>query len=480
MFTVGNIVKIKPEIFGENPNLTDLYGDLGYPGILKHAQFQVSSLVEDKHRGSMLSITLMNKDHLGTFIKGVKEVRLTGELLILAKDAMRASSKVTLDYIIDKPSTEALVKKLFEERGVLKAQGKSVGHHEMKANWRLIRIARGEVKGEFDMDEDVKVFLPKQNISLTVKLSQLPKDTPDAITNFKYLLISKLSQIRKERQVISAESKDLFGESVTMIGGVYSTPNTWGLAYERMMKNAFDLPKKPLNAKATYVGIELELVYRGDINTLKALMAAERLHKNVSITNDDSVRACHNNPGYRGIELQILCQTNEVESVMAKIQRVIDNPLVDGYTNRSCGLHVHVDMRNRDLALVYRNFVRVQGLLRGSQPFGRVNNIHCRENDSEVFNFKKVDRREDRYWTINGHAFNEHKTLEIRTHEGTTNCQAIVNWVKFVDAIASFTKEIPASKFRLVADLVAATEISIPTESLLYIDKRIERFQSVG
>jgi hypothetical protein len=137
-------------------------------------------------------------------------------------------------------------------------------------------------------------------------------------------------------------------------------------------------------------------------------------------------------------------------------------------------------MRNRDLALVYKNLVRVQSLLRGSQPFGRVNNRFCRVNDSEVFNFKKVNQNEDRYWVINGHAFNAHKTLEIRTHEGTTNANEILNWVLFIDAIASYTKEIPATKFRLVADLVAATEISMPLLAAAYVDARIERFQSVG
>jgi len=481
MFTVGNIIKLNPTIFGEETNYTSLYGDLGYAGIFKHAIFQVVEAFTDKHRGEMVKVSLTNKDHLGTFIPNVKEVRLKGELLFLVKDCVRASSKVTLDFVIDKPDNAKLIKMLFAAREQMKLQGKSAGHFEMKENWRQIKIARGEIKGTQEIEVEAKVYLPKQNLTLMIPLSLLPKDeSPEAKQAFQYLLTSKLSTLRKSRQAIETNKRDLFGKEVTMIGGVYTEANTYGLAYERMMKNAFDLPKKPLNSKATYVGIEIELVYRGDIEILKKLMADERLHKNVTITRDDSVRPCHNNSGYKGIELQVLATTSEVASVLARIQKVLDNPLVDGYANRSCGLHVHVDMRNRDLALVYRNLVRVQSLLRGSQPFGRVNNFHCRVNESEVFNFKKVNQREDRYWVINGHAFNDHKTLEIRTHEGTTNASEILNWVLFIDAIASYSKEIPVNKFRLVSDLVAATEMSIPSSAMSYVDARIERFQSVG
>jgi hypothetical protein len=429
----------------------------------------------------MVSVKLTNKDHLGTFFTGVKEVRYKGELLLLTKDCERASTKISLDFVIDKPDNTKIVAELFKVRNVLKSQGKSAGHFEMKENWRQIRIARGEVKGTQEIDDEVNVFLPKQNITLRIPFSMLPKsETPEAMKSFEYLLVGRLSTMRKQRQAIASIKRDMFGKEVEMIGGVYTEANTYGLAFERMMKNAFDLPKKPLNPKATYVGIEIELVYRGDIEVLKKLMADERLHRNVTITRDDSVQPCHNNRGYKGIELQVLAQTTEVAAVLAKIQKVIDNPLVDGYTNRSCGLHVHVDMRNRNLALVYKNLVRVQSLLRGSQPYGRANNIHCRINESEVFNFKKVNQREDRYWVINGHAFNDHKTLEIRTHEGTTSASEILNWTLFVDAIASYDKEIPLNKFRLVSELVAGTGISIPSLAVAYVDSRIERFQSVG
>jgi hypothetical protein len=481
MFTTGNMIRIAQSIFGEVTDLTSLYGDLGYAGIFKHAIFEVVQAFTDPHRGEMLKVRLTNKDHLGSFFAGVKEVRLQGELLLLTKDCERASTKLTLDFVIDKPDNGKLIAELFAQRGVLKSQGKSAGHFEMKENWRQIKIARGEIKGTLEVDGETSVYLPKQNITLKVPFKLLPKDDkPESLKSFEYMLIGRLSTMRKQRQIIAKQTKDMFGEDVTMVGGVYITPNTYGLAFERMMKNAFDLPKKPLNPKATYVGIEIELVYRGDLEMLKQLMAAERLHKNVTITRDESVQPCHNNRGYKGIELQVLCQTTEVANVLAKIQRVINNPLIDGYANRSCGLHVHVDMRNRDLNLVYKNLVRVQNLLRGSQPHGRVNNIHCKVNTSDKFDFKVVNSREDRYWVINGHAFKEHSTLEIRTHEGTVNCQEIVNWVQFIDAIASYTEEIPANKFRLVSELVTATKISIPSIAASYVDSRIERFQSIA
>ena len=197
------------------------------------------------------------------------------------------------------------------------------------------------------------------------------------------------------------------------------------------------------------------------------------------MTTDGSVKPCHNQ-GYRGIELQVLCTTEEVKSVLESLQRVFDNPKIDGYANRSCGLHIHCDMRNRDHKLAYKNLVRVQNILRGAQPVGRINNIHCRPNtnDSFVSNIESGDN--GRYWVVNHQAYKEHTTLEVRIHEGTTECKDIYNWIVFLDTIVSLKTEIPVNSLTLASQLNEKYSLAIPDSSVQYIDTRVKRFNSLS
>lgn len=187
---------------------------------------------------------------------------------------------------------------------------------------------------------------------------------------------------------------------------------------------------------------------------------------------------CHNNNGYDSREMKVLCKTTEVADVMKRLDSVFLHPEIDGYANRTCGLHVHLDARNRDVSLMYKNFVRVQSILRGSQPVGRIKNKHCLVNDTE--SIEELEATGARYWVVNATSFKKHKSIEIRIHEGTTNCEDIYNWVSFLDAIASHTKLIPKNELKFAEDLASKYDIDIPLAAIDYVDRRIERFKSLS
>jgi len=248
------------------------------------------------------------------------------------------------------------------------------------------------------------------------------------------------------------------------------------------MKTTLETDKKPTDAKATYVGIEVEFIYTGKYDALKKLLIDNKLHKYVCIKDDGSLRACHNT-GYKGKELTLICKVGEVEDVLKRLDSVLMNPEIDGFANRSCGLHVHLDVRNRDAELVYKNLVRVQNLLRGSQPIGRVNNIHCRATPTDKLDKKKAEEsggNDDRYWVVNGQSYGKHKTIEIRIHEGTVDCEDIFNWVTFLNSIADHKSEIPKNEIKFAEDLVSKFDINIPLPAIDYVDRRIERFKSLS
>jgi hypothetical protein len=322
----------------------------------------------------------------------------------------------------------------------------------------------------------------KQGLSFKLDRSELPKEeTQEAQDAFKQKLAGMLRGVRSKLKVEVNETKDVFGVSVRKRGGVFLEAGSLLKAYEESLKTGLETPKKPTDSKANYVGIEIEFIYRGDYEMLKKLLIKEKLHRFVDLTSDGSLRACYSQNGYSTLEMRVICKSNEVVSVMQRLDKVFNNPKVDAYTNRSCGLHVHLDMRNRDVAKVYKNLVRVQNLLRGSQPIGRITNQHCQANTDDTADFAaKAEGRAGRYWVVNPASYSKHKTLEVRIHEGTTDGQNITDWVAFLEAIANHNEVIPKNNLMLASEVAAAYNISIPANAMKYIDNRVNKFQSLS
>lgn len=488
MFTQGNIIKMNPELFAGNESLTDTFGQLGVPGLFRHAIFEVQKTVSDG-RGEGLLAKLTNAEKLKSYITGVKDVKSEGDWYFLQAEMVRANTKITLDYeVAELADTSGKVEALFLARKKLRNQGKDKKHKDMMANWKEIEIARGNIKGKATA-ELVDVVLPKQHLTIKVSRNVLPKDGDEkSLLKFKEVLMTEVIKFRRERKVIHPFSdknplgivtKDLYGKSMTLLGGVHTEAGQPLACFKHFMRNWHTTPKKPTNPKATYVGIEIEMLFSGNVELFRKLLFEAGLYRNVSIVDDNSVRSCHN-VNYRGTELQILCTTAEVKHVLESLQKVFNDPNIDGYANRSCGLHIHGDMRGRDHKLVYKNLVRVQDILRGSQPRGRINNIHCRANTTDVFKTSEGERREDRYWVINPDAFKDHTTLEVRIHEGTVDCKDIYNWLVFLDCIMSYKAEIPVNKFTLASQLNDKYKLGIPESAIQYVDSRVKKFNSLS
>jgi len=482
---IGQNVRISSDVIKEGAKDDDLLGELGVPGLFRHLTFEILKLENDATRGAIAICRITNPEILKTVIPGVKEVKYEGELTLLASELVLANTKVTLDYVIETAkSKDQMIKELFVIRKALEARGLDKRNKEMRANWKEIQILRGEVQGAMPaIAGDVTVYLPRQRVRFTLKPNEVPGSDEESIKKFKQLLTNKLRGIRSQRKTKTLETKVVFGMmSVQKSGGVYLQERSLLTAYEEMMKTTLETDKKPIDPKANYVGIEIEFIYSGKYEILKNLLIAAKLHKHITLKGDGSLRSCHNYAG-AGLEMNILCKTTEVEDVMKRLDSVFANPEIDGYTNRSCGLHVHVDARNRDVKLMYKNFVRVQSILRGSQPVGRIKNTHCRANTTD----KLEDLQSggsggggNRYWVVNGMSYDKHKSIEIRIHEGTVNCEDIYNWVAFLDAVASHKKEIPKNELKFAEDLVAKYDIDIPVNAVDYVDRRIERFNSLS
>jgi hypothetical protein len=484
--SVGQLIKISDSVIPASAKDDELLGALGIPGLMRHAIFEVISLQKDPNRGDVALCRITNPEVFKQVIPGVKEVKYEGELILLVSEVVPANSKISLNYVIENAKTrDQVVTELFAAREVLKSRGLDKRNKEMRENWKQIQILRGELAGPMPTLGKVSVFLPKQKLRFELQPGEaLPGTDEESIKRFQRFLVSKLRGVRNNRNRATMEqSKAAMAMGMPTIkkqGGVFLEEGSLLKAYEVMMQTTLETDKKPIDPKANYVGIEVEFSYTGKYEILKRLLIENKLHKYVCLKEDGSLRACHNT-SYRTKELTLICKNTEVEGVMQRLDKVLANPEIDAYANRSCGLHVHLDMRNRNADLAYKNLVRIQNILRGAQPVGRVNNTHCRPNSSDKLgDSARDDGGNGRYVVVNGQAMAKHKSIEIRIHEGTTDCEAIYNWVSFLDAVASHKGEIPKNEIKFAEDLVAKFDIDIPLHAIDYVDRRIERFNSLS
>lgn len=121
--------------------------------------------------------------------------------------------------------------------------------------------------------------------------------------------------------------------------------------------------------------------------------------------------------------------------------------------NSSCGLHVHIgaaSLTDREYCNVFVNYMRLETAIesflapsrRGSNSRWCRSLRNCEEGVLYAYN-KNMMRHalhNDRYHRVNAEAYNAHKTIEFRQHQGTTNFTKISHWVKFLGKLVEYSK----------------------------------------
>jgi hypothetical protein len=124
--------------------------------------------------------------------------------------------------------------------------------------------------------------------------------------------------------------------------------------------------------------------------------------------------------------------------------------------DKTCGLHVHLDMRGRSFEDVQKLAKKVDKwlyALRELVPQSRRENSYCQFGTS----------RTDRYKAVNLCAFEKFKTLEIRLHSGTTDYTKIISWLRLVEFVAAMPKAPKA------ASCIATLEsLPLPAHEMAY------------
>lgn len=298
----------------------------------------------------------------------------------------------------------------------------------------------------------------------------------------------KFRKFRTKEKIIKIKSlkADL---KYTISGGIIHMPHVKEGVYARFLKEQekqIVFSEKYPKDKNNYIGIELEFICDFNAEQLGLKLFDAGVGKQVTLTTDDSIKCCgYGEAGVRprdctkhkdifAHELCILTKENEYKDVMKKICQVLAS--TNSIVNKSCGMHVHLDMRSRNAERAYQNLVSVQNVLFKMNPKSRAEKYAKKvtnRNFEEVRN-TPTNGFEYRYLGINPIAMNRHNTIEIRIHSGTTDYTKITNWIAILIKVAN-------SEARIVKNYVSLNkfceDFDVNDKLKTYIEERTEKFK---
>lgn len=236
--------------------------------------------------------------------------------------------------------------------------------------------------------------------------------------------------------------------------------------------NRINKAKKPYD-KANYVGVEIEFICKASRETLQQLFVSARLAGNVYLKDDQSIQREGENEWTH--EVTIIAKQPNINDVVNRVCAVLNMKDVASYVNDSCGIHVHVDMRNREYPICFKNMVNSLPILMAMVPSGRLQSKYCVPNISDDFQYSKGNGQLDRRQAINPQSYGTHRTLEIRMHSGSTNAMKINNWVNILCAIADHKIGID---YKIGEPNDMQRIFGIDTKTVEYIVRRIDKFKN--
>lgn len=163
-----------------------------------------------------------------------------------------------------------------------------------------------------------------------------------------------------------------------------------------------------------------------------------KLSNYITIKSDGSLRNIENYPYPH--EVVFLAPENEIKSITTKVCDIIKQ--AQSVITTKCGLHVHLDLRNRNKEKVFRNLVRCQNLFFKLVKSERRTNGYCKKTESE--NWDNYLGSSERYYCVNGPAsYERHKTCEIRLYHGTLDAFEIIQWANLLVKIVNYNEIVP-------------------------------------
>jgi len=159
--------------------------------------------------------------------------------------------------------------------------------------------------------------------------------------------------------------------------------------------------------------------------------------------------------GRGGYGMELVTPILHGEADMRKLLEVVKVCEANGTVNRTCGMHVHVDITNADalpLRKLQKFFAKYEHAIGGLLSASRrgTNNNYCRDhfnNESLMSIFGKLNGRQTRQlitadmfgirgkWNFQNYW--RQGTVENRAHQGTINPEKVENWVRLTQGFVA-------------------------------------------
>lgn len=203
-----------------------------------------------------------------------------------------------------------------------------------------------------------------------------------------------------------------------------------------------------------YLGIEIEFVSDLSFEEIEDILFEMNLNLFCDLKTDGSViytdkwgnKGKHPTEDYEqdiiweGYELCVLTKQRNLFSTLEKLKPFFRK--IDAWVNDSCGLHVHLDMRNRNVHTSYVRLVDSLDEMKRILPASRINaNAYNKFLDKETYMKQYYDGMKRDFHkqyirsAITIESYIKYKTLEVRSHEGTLNMGEIYNWCQYLLSI---------------------------------------------
>jgi hypothetical protein len=167
--------------------------------------------------------------------------------------------------------------------------------------------------------------------------------------------------------------------------------------------------------KTNYIGIEIECFTHWDNLDIKERLLELDMLDMVDLGGDGSIDADFGTD----LEMRILIPEKKLAFYLKRLSKLFVKKQFG--INESCGLHIHLDMRNRDVEKCFKRLLKFQDVLFGMVDKDRWTNVYCSPTPDH-----------NHYGAINRSAYEKHKTIEIRMHHATLDMKQIEKWVNLL------------------------------------------------
>ncbi len=272
---------------------------------------------------------------------------------------------------------------------------------------------------------------------------------------------------------VSKKASTDFLKGIVGGGRVFTEPGSvLNMVHSEEYKNRIFKAKRPYD-KANYVGVELELICKVSRERLNDLFILSHLAGVVYVKNDNSIQRERDNEFIH--EVTIIGKQTNINDIVSKVCKVLNSTEVDAYVNNSCGLHVHLDMRNRDVKTCYEKLYKVLPILTAMVPANRTKSDHGRRYCAVNTNPNYNPNDNNRYQAINSYAYHTHRTLELRLHSGSTNARKINNFINLLTTVIDHKAQVDVMCY---TPEELGMHFGVSENLITYIKDRIDKFKN--